>query len=231
MSKDDSSTAAPRRARRPRGPALSVDRITQESLALIDEGGLDAFSFRSLAARLGCQAMSIYNYYPSKAHLYEALVDICLKDAMNYPEDGAWQVRMRAATAAYRRMALRHPGFFLFLATFRLNSHSGMAFLDRILRIYAETGLPAEAQARHFRIMGYFLVGAMIDETMGYAKGPSSVAPVPGDVAARDFPAIMAVGPYFGTERHALTFDTGVEALIDAIEAEVRLSHPSRSGK
>ncbi len=224
MAEDAPDVTRPRGPRRPRGPALSVERITEVALALIDAEGLDAFSFRTLAAQLGCQAMSIYHYFPSKAHLYEALVDICLADAVDYPESGDWAVRIRAATQAYRRMALGHPKFFLFIATFRLNNQAGMGFLNRILKIYAETGLTTEAQARHFRIMGYFLVGAMIDETMGYAKGPSSVNPVPFSDAQRDYPAITAVGPYFGTDRHKRTFDAGIDALIDAIRAEVRLS-------
>ena len=194
-----------------------------EALALMDAEGMAAFSFRTLAARLGCQAMSIYNYFPSKAQLYEALVDVCLADAVDYPEDGNWQDRMRAATAAYRRMALAHPGFFLFIATFRLNNRAGMGFLDRILRIFEATGLPAEARARHFRIMGYYLVGAMIDETMGYAKGPSATHPVPWEDAKRDFPAIAAVGPYFGTDRHQMTFEAGIEILIAGMEAELSL--------
>ena len=54
-------------------PALSGERIATEAMALVDEGGIDALSFRTLAARLRCQAMSLYHYYPSKQHLIDAL--------------------------------------------------------------------------------------------------------------------------------------------------------------
>jgi hypothetical protein len=127
-------------------------------------------------------------------------------------------------------VALNHPGFFLFFGTFRLNNRTGLGFLDRILKIYEATGLDAEARARHFRILGYYVVGALIDETMGYARGPSAIAPVPEDEARRDFPAITAVGPYFGTDRHKLTFDAGIAILIGAIEAEIRQISSGRSG-
>jgi AcrR family transcriptional regulator len=200
-----------------------VARITEEAIALIDSEGLESFSFRMLAARLGCQAMSIYHYFPSKAHLFEALVDILIAEAVDYPEAGTWQDRMRAAAGAYRKMALRHPGFFLYFGTFRLNNRSGLGFLERILRIFEASGLAAEHRARHFRIMGYYLVGACIDETIGYAKGPSATNPVPFEEARRDFPAIMAVGPYFGVERHKQTFDAGIDILIAGIEADLKL--------
>lgn len=231
MAEDSPNEIKPRGPRRPRGPALSAARIAAEAMALVDAEGLDAFSFRTLAARLGCQAMSIYHYYPSKAHLYEALVEICVAETLDYADTGSWQDRLGAAVAAYRRMALNHPGFFLFFGTFRLNNRAGLTFLDRILKIFEATGLEAEARARHFRILGYYIVGAMIDETMGYARGPSAIEPVPEDEARRDFPAIMAVGPYFGSDRHKLTFDAGIDILIEGIETEIRQTVSGRSGR
>ena len=228
---DDATPSPEPRARRPRGPALSAERIVAEAMALIDAEGLDAFSFRTLAARLGCQAMSIYHYFPSKAHLYDALVAICLAEAMDWPDRGSWQERMRAAMAAYRRMALNHPRFFLFFGTYRLNDRAGLTYLDRILRVFEMTGLDDEARARQFRILGYYLTGACWDEALGYARGSSAANPVPPDEARRDFPAIMAVGPYFGTDRHQLTFDAGIDILIAGMEAEIRQSLSAQSGK
>lgn len=209
------------KARRPRGPALSAPRITDAAIDLIDRNGLDSFSFRTLATLLGCQAMSIYHYFPSKNHLFEALVDILIAEANDYPDTGSWQNRLRGAASAYRRMALNHPGFFPYFATFRLNNRSGLDCLERILRIFEASGLSAELRARHFRILGYYLVGACIDETSGHSKGPSAVAPVPFEEARRDFPAIMAVGAYFGADRHQATFEAGIEILIKGIEADL----------
>lgn len=222
----------PAKDRRLRGPALSAGRIAAEALALIDAEGLEAFSFRTLAARLGCQAMSIYNYYPSKAHLFEELVGMVLAEATAPDAPGPWQDRLRRALAAYRRAALNHPGFFVYFATFRMNNRAGLTFLDGILRIFQDTGLPVEAQARHFRILSYFLTGACLDETLGYAKGPSATTPVPAEEARRDFPAIMAVGPFFAPDRHQATFDAGVEVLIAGIQADLSAPppRPGRSG-
>ncbi len=49
-------------------------------LELIEADGLEAFSTRKLAAKLGCEAMSIYHYFPSKAHLMDALLDRLVGD-------------------------------------------------------------------------------------------------------------------------------------------------------
>lgn len=210
-----------RKERRPRGPALSATRITDAAIALIDREGLEAFSFRTLAALLGCQAMSIYHYFPSKNHLFEALVDILIAEAGDCPDTGDWQDRLRGLASAYWWMALNHPGFFAYFATFRLNNRSGLGFLERIMEIFEASGLSPELRARHFRILGHYLVGACLDETTGHGKGPSAMTPVPFQEARRDFPAIMAVGPYLGADRHKATFDAGIEILIRGIEADL----------
>src|SRR5262249_4103826 len=63
---------APRPA--PRQP-LSRERIVQAALDLVHAHGLAQLSTRRLGQRLGCEAMSIYHHFPSKAHLLDALVD------------------------------------------------------------------------------------------------------------------------------------------------------------
>src|SRR5690606_35921312 len=54
---------------------LTAERIRDVALARIDRAGLDAFSTRKLGEALGCEAMAIYYYYPSKEALLDAVVD------------------------------------------------------------------------------------------------------------------------------------------------------------
>jgi AcrR family transcriptional regulator len=195
-----------------------MSRILDEAIALIDAKGLEAFSFRILASRLGCQAMSLYHYFPSKAHLCEALVDQLIAEAMDYDQTGDWQTRLRAAAHAYRKMALRHPGMFMYFSSFRLNNHAGLGFLEGILRIYEDSGLVPEDRARHYRILGHYLVGACLDEVV---KGPSATSPVPFEEARAAYPGLMAVGPYFVGDRQKTVFDAGIDLLIAGIEADL----------
>jgi hypothetical protein len=74
-----------------------------------------------------------------------------------------------------------------------------------------------ETTARLFRAVGYYLVGAALDETGGYSKGPSAVELVPDEIAARDYPLITAVNPYFKPAERDTTFALGLELLLDGI--------------
>lgn len=209
------------KTRRPRGPALSISRITRAALLLIDESGLEAFSFRNLARALGCQAMSIYHYFPSKTHLFEALVDDLLAEAMVFGRAGTWQEQLHAISTAYRQMALNHPGFFQHFATFRMNNRAGLTFLEAIATILEGAGLHEEARARHFRFLRHYLVGACLSETTATIARYSATAPVPFEIARRDFPALMAIGPHFGADRNAASFAEGITLLIRGIEADL----------
>jgi AcrR family transcriptional regulator len=201
---------------------LSAERIAQAALDLVDKEGIDGFSFRVLAKKLGCEAMSIYHYYPSKAHLFDAMIEICIAETEVPPPELQWLERLRRLAHAYRATALRHPGFFLYFAIYRMNNRAGFSFLNRIVEIFQETGLPPARQAAHFRSIGYYIMGAGLDEAMGYIKGPSATIPIPEAQALRDFPAIMSLGPFFSKANHEATFEHGLETLLAKLEADAK---------
>lgn len=78
---------------------LSAERIEHTALDLIEREGMAAFSTRKLAAELGCEAMSIYHYFPSKGHLLDALVDRVVGTEMTVPEGDVrhWRPALEAA--------------------------------------------------------------------------------------------------------------------------------------
>jgi hypothetical protein len=80
----------------------------------------------------------------------------------------------------------------------------------------------------------YYIVGGALDETSGYAKGPSTVKPLPEEVLARDYPEVVAVNPFFRPEHHEATFNLGLDVLLDAMEnraAEIAGGKRRRRGK
>lgn len=208
---------------RGRGPArlgagLSRERIAAAALALIDREGLPALSTRRLGDELGCEAMSIYHHFPAKAHLMDALVDLMLAEA-RIPAacEGDWLDRLRCAAHGFRAMALKHPKFFPFLAVHRLNTRAGVGFVNGIIGILREAGFSDGDAARYFRVLGYYLTGAALDETAGYAKGPSAAEPVSDETIAAEFPHLAAAAPYFKPEHFPATFETGLEILLEGI--------------
>lgn len=201
----------PRSTRAP----LSRERIEHAALQLIDQVGLEAFSTRRLGELLGCEAMSIYHHFPSKAHILDALVDRVVGSAHIPSHDLDSIERLRGLARGWRDMALRHPRFFSFLSVHRLNSETGVKYLNEILGALRDAGLDNENAARFFRVMSYFLMGAALDEISGYAKGPSSLDPISDEELARRFPQIATAGEFFLPPHFDRTFEMGLNLFLE----------------
>ncbi|RVD71162.1 MAG: TetR family transcriptional regulator [Mesorhizobium sp.] len=203
--------------RRTRG-RLSREMIEDAAFEVIEREGLSGFSMRKLAAALGCEAMSIYHHFPSQAHLYETLVDRQMSALVVPDESLPWRERVRVGMQEFRRVATEHPAFAPFIVVYRMNSPPCLAKLNSIIGVFEAGGFGPELSARLFRAAGYYLMGAILDETAGYAKGPSAVTTVSKEELARDFPSVVAAGAYFGTAGFDKTFDLGLEMLLDEME-------------
>lgn len=201
------------------GGALSRERIAATALALVDREGLTALSTRKLGDELGCEAMSIYHHFPNKAHLMDALIDLMLGEARvpSAADVPDWLERLRQAAYGFRSMALKHPKFFPYFAVHRLNTPTGVAYIDSVIGILRGAGFSDGDAARYFREIGYYLTGAALDETAGYAKGPSAAEPVSNETIAANFKHLAAAAPYFQPAHFQTTFETGLEILLEGI--------------
>jgi AcrR family transcriptional regulator len=200
----------------PRLP-LSRERIELEALALIEREGMEVFSTRRLGEALGCEAMSLYHHFPSKAHVLDALVDRVLS-GIPVPERGLCPYeRLRQLAHHWRAMARRHARFYVWLALHRWNSETGIRFLGEILSCFLDAGLAEEQAARGFRVLGYYMLGATLDETSGYAQGPSALSPMTEEDLARRHPAVARAGRFFAPDQFDQTFELGLALVLQGL--------------
>jgi AcrR family transcriptional regulator len=210
----------PPAATAPTRGALSRDRIETEALALIEAEGMDGFSTRKLGQRLGCEAMSIYYHFPSKSHLLDALVDRTLNGLTIPARSQSPARRIRGLATAWREMARERPRFYLWMALHRWNSLSGVRFLAEVIDCFDAAGLTPEQAARGFRVLGYYLLGATLDETSGYAHGPSAAEPLSDADVDRLFPQVARTGQYFTPDQFDATFELGLKLLLDGLKIQ-----------
>jgi AcrR family transcriptional regulator len=214
-----------------RGPSepLSRERILAAALAQTQAEGLAALSTRKLGERLGCEAMSIYHHFPSKHHLLDAMVDHAIASIEWPAPGGAPLQRLRELLYAYRAMAHRFPALFPLVGVHRLNTPTGVRFIEGALALIHDVLPDAELAARHFRTLGYYLVGAALDETSGYARGPSAAEPVDDELLERECPRLVAAAPFFQARQWDATFALGAEAMLAALARDAA-QHGERPG-
>jgi AcrR family transcriptional regulator len=199
-------------SRRPK--PLSRERIVAAAFTLVGRDGLEALSMRKLGQELGREAMSLYHFFPSKQHLVDALVDHAIGSIEFAPAKLPAIDRLRHVMYAYREMAHRFGNLYSVVAVHRLNTPTGVKFIERVLVIVRELVGDEERAARSFRSLGYYLMGACLDETLGYAKGPSAAEPVDGEFIARECPQLARSARYFQRKEWDKTFKLGLEQML-----------------
>lgn len=205
------------KSKRPRRP-LDRESIERAALKLIDEEGLAELSMRRLGQKLGVEAMSLYHHYPSKAHLLDALLERLIATLEPLPPDLPWREHVWRGVHAYRTLAAKHPKFAPFMLVHRMNTRATLGWLESLASVFSKAGFDAETGARAFRTLSYYLMGAILDETAGYARGPTAAETVPADEQAVIAPTVTAFGPYFAKNHWDETFDVGLTGILDDLE-------------
>ena len=123
-------------------PALTLDGIVAEAIALVDAEGLSALSMQRLAERLGFTKMSLYRYVPGK----EQLTALMLDAAMGEPPNTAsaqqnWRTGLRDWGEAIFARYLAHPWTIELTLGMRPFGPNEMGWTEAALTALAGTGL------------------------------------------------------------------------------------------
>ena len=86
--------------------AVDADVILDAAADLIESGGVDAFSMRGLAERIGVAVTSIYWHVGGRDALFDSLVDRLLAEMAGLPMEGDDPVSRIAALARNQRALL-----------------------------------------------------------------------------------------------------------------------------
>jgi AcrR family transcriptional regulator len=94
------------------GKTVSPQSILSEALRLLDADGLDRFTMRALALRVGINPMTIYHHFKDRDGLIRSLADWVYADVAA-PETGDAHARLRGLLMAYYAKVVRHPALTL----------------------------------------------------------------------------------------------------------------------
>ncbi|GIO44407.1 TetR/AcrR family transcriptional regulator [Paenibacillus apis] len=91
-------------------PQISEDKILEASWELLGEEGLEKFSLRRLADRLGIQAPSLYWYFKSKQDLYQRLANQVSKIILEeFQAEGDWKEQLAELAVTVKNVLSRYP--------------------------------------------------------------------------------------------------------------------------
>src|SRR5262245_58459113 len=83
---------------RGRPKKLELDEVVKTALSVLDADGIDAVSFRRIAAELDVSHMTLYTYFDSKESLLNAMVARTLEvPALAEAKGRRWDLRLEEA--------------------------------------------------------------------------------------------------------------------------------------
>lgn len=126
-------------------PQISEERILEASWELLGEEGIEKFSMRRLADRVGIQAPSLYWYFKSKQNLYQNLANRISKIILEeFHSEGNWKEQLTGLAVTVRNVLSRYPCSTQLMMMTLPHEPDIIRFTNRMLLCVEETPLEPE---------------------------------------------------------------------------------------
>jgi AcrR family transcriptional regulator len=180
---------------------------------------------RNLGAKLGVEAMSLYNHVRNKEDMLDGMVDVVFSE-IDLPPGGAdWRTAMRRRAISLHQVLLRHP-WANGLMESRANPGSAtLRHHDAVLGSLRRAGFSVEMAAHAYSILDGYIYGFTLTELTLPFRKPGEVAEVAGNILegfrTGEYPHLaemaldraMKPGYKYGDE-----FEYGLDLILDGIQ-------------
>jgi AcrR family transcriptional regulator len=206
---------------------LDREQIVSAAMNLIDRHGLDGYSMRQLGAELGVDPSTVYYYVPSKAALYNLIVDEIVSGidlAVDDPS-ATFEERVVAAGREYRRALLRHPRAVPLVAVRSLRTPVQLRVIERLAQIFFDAGFsPVEVMVAvdvcGMTILGTTNMHAASVAHSDYREQEPEIADFSADaLASGDYPNLTRMLAESAGLNADLEFDRAMRAMAKGLHA------------
>jgi AcrR family transcriptional regulator len=144
---------------------LSRERVLQTAIALADEHGLEAFSMRRLADRLGVAAMSLYHHVPNKDQWLDAMIDVVFSEIELPSTDDEWKTAMRKRAVSTLEALNRHRWAVGLMEGRSTHGPANLRLHDAVLGCLRAAGFSIEATVHAYSVQDAYIYGFALQET------------------------------------------------------------------
>jgi len=171
---------------------LSRERVLQAAIGLADEVGIEAFSVRRLARKLGAGPMSLYNHVANKEEILVGILDIVLSQVELPARGAAWKAAIRTTAISAHEALVRHPWAASLMLSRVLPAR--LRYMEAILGSLREGGFSAEQTDHAYHALDSHIAGFTLwlvsldidDETL-----PDLAASFAKELPAGEYPYVI----------------------------------------
>jgi TetR/AcrR family transcriptional regulator, tetracycline repressor protein len=196
---------------------LSADRIVQEALAVVDEGGLESLTMRRLADRLQAHLPTIYRLVDGKDALIDEMAETILAKAFSGSgtDSADWAHRIRGHATGLRMALLAHRDGARIVGGNYAAKRANLTYTDSLVGCMQGAGLVRENALWAASAVFCFVLGEALEQ-QGATGG--EVASLRGVVGAGDYPH-LASSPVEQLLDFDARFDFGLTLLMSGIQS------------
>jgi AcrR family transcriptional regulator len=225
-----------------RTETLTRHAIVKAAIDLLDDEGLEGLNMRALGKRLGTAPTAVYWHVGSKRELVTLAGDqVWAEIALPSLSDTDWRTGAASMATDFHAMLARHPWLVQAFGSYVVYGPGKSRHDDHSFAIYEAAGFTGADVERAATTVLTFVLGS--------ALGPAAEASLRREIArdgrdsdelmhdsvakateiAKRFPRLRAhlvsasASPDGATPEH--TFEFGLEAVLDGLEARLRLLH------
>ena len=207
---------------------LTRDRIADAALRLVDAGGLDAVSMRSVAEALGTGPASLYAHVSGKDELLSLLIERLAGELqLPEPDPERWQEQVKELVRELHAVLLAHRDLArVSLGTIPLGE-AALRVSDRMIEILSLGGLPKRVIAHAVDLLPLYAIATAYEQSVFAKEDESYLEEVEAYRAAlppERFPHLAALAPELGKGDPGERFEFGLDVLVAGLAAYGRPS-------
>ncbi|MBC7833598.1 MAG: TetR/AcrR family transcriptional regulator [Phycisphaerales bacterium] len=198
------------------GESLTPQEVAHAALQLIVSEGEGALTMRRLGEVLSVKAMALYNHFPDKEAILDAVASLALSRLPAPPVKGPWKSRIKALCHGFRSMALEHPNLFRVAMNRPTPPSSALLQIEAALSALADAGLPPAAQAVAYHTLRLYVRAYCLWEIEEASQGgdPAELA----RVAAASYPRTAAAAHLIFIPDRDRQFEAGLDLIMRGLQ-------------
>lgn len=144
---------------------ISEEKILEASWELLGEEGIEKFSLRRLADRLGILAPSLYWYFKSKQDLYQRLANQVSRITLEeFRAEGDWKEQLAGIAVTIRNVLRRYPCSTQLMMMTLPHEPDIIRFTNRMLLCLESTPLEAEQKIQTVLTLVNYVHNFVLDD-------------------------------------------------------------------
>ena len=207
--------------RRPRTDGLTIERIIEVALAVVDDDGLEALTVRRIASEFATGSASLYRHLSSREELLVLLVDHVIGDVRLPPARLRGRAKVERLAAELRRVLMDHPGLVPALRAAPLLGPNAMRGAERGLASLIEAGYEPGVAVRAYLALVDYVLGTVFFDTRSssHRRGRGTAGRDRIDaLPAEAFPTLRAHRAALAAPSEEEVFWFGLRAFLDGLE-------------